>query len=257
MAGGILMRVILSSLACLSILIVSRQYAQARLIAYDFTATVQSVDTSELTTLGISVSIGDTMTGSFAYDPANSTADGFPANPNQGAYGFDVPPSSMSYTVGGYTFTADSTLLGGYPFPNPDFFVGPLNDVSGVDTLSIGSGSKVGARNVETNIRLFDTTASVFSDDSLPTSYSDQDFDSSLIRLFRIDTFAFTVFTAELDTLTESTAIVPEPSAFIIMGVGLISIMRRSLSRRNKGRRRNKALSYGNLHFDKSASAPR
>jgi len=198
------------------------------------------VTESELSSLGLAIAVGDSIMGTFSYDTSNATADGFPGNPNQGSYGFDVPPSSMSYTVGGYNYVAEDKQLGGFfPFPtNPESVVSVINDIGGRDILSVSSAATIGTTDVETNIRLFDFTENVFSDDSLPTAFSGQDFDLSFIAtcsqcsrltFSRVqDNFGFTDFRAQLDTLNA----VPIPAAIWLFGTALIGLL--GFSKRRK-----------------------
>ena len=228
----------LSGVTLSVLLIFASQNVLADLVSYNFTATVRLVDTTELSDLGISVSVGDSIIGSFSYDPTNATADGISTS-FQSVYGFDVPPSSMSYTVGGYTYTAEDKQLGGsWSLPsNPDFAVGVVDSLFGRDILSISSASTIGAADLTTNIRLFDFSEAVFSNDSLPTVYSGQDFDltyaglseGTRLTLFHPENnFSSVVFEAELTSLNA----VPVPAAVWLFGTALIGLV--GFSRRRK-----------------------
>ena len=184
------------------------------IVTTNFQAVVGSVNTTELATLGINVAVGDLMSGSVSYD---LTAIDTISTANQGHYWSSIPPSAMSYTVGNYSFLATSPLCchANAP-PNTGMVVSVLDNPSS-DILSISGTTTLGPNDVQTNLRLFDSTGTVFSDDSLPTEpFTNLAFDRSLFRLFRIGpsgnnpSVAFTVFEANL---IGGVSVIPIPAA--------------------------------------------
>ena len=198
--------------------------ALASPLTITFTGAVDSVDNTQLGLLGLSVSAGDIITGSFSYDPLNSTSDGDPSI-NQGIYGFNVPPASMTYTVGSVSWTADSsTLRGGYGLlsPDPQFVVVLVAN----QQIAVASAALVGTSETQTTLNMY-TKVGVLPNDNLPTFFYPGDFRSIDFSFYRIyfESYEFhpgqylaaTAFTGRLS--------IPEPSGFTLLIFGLVGFV--------------------------------
>jgi hypothetical protein len=105
----------------------------------------------------------------------------------------------MTYSVGRLTVTTE---------PGSEFFVVVVGngtrshiDERDVDTFIVGAASSI-PTTLESDFRLEDTTQSVFSDTTLPTSLNLGAFDRRRFEVYKIDTVADLFFEARIDTLS-------------------------------------------------------
>ena len=134
-----------------------------------FRGTVTSTDANAVSIS--EVEVGDEVTGRFTFE--TTADDGMPSDPNSGLYTAD----SLSLSVRSYDFNGsdnnisvsnDRVVLAGQPAVDAYEVVSPLREVTG-PSLS-------GLPPAQIDIVLVDTTASVFSDDSLPSSIALEEF---------------------------------------------------------------------------------
>lgn len=144
--------------------------ASAANITLEFTGTVTSSHTG-LTTI-TEIQPGDPVSGSYTFDL--TATDGTPLDPATGLY--DAP--LLTLTVNGFTYSApdnnitilDNAVLSPSDPPFDGYeVVSPLRDVTG-PSLS-------GLPPAQIDISIVDTDATVFSDDSLPSSLALAEFE--------------------------------------------------------------------------------
>lgn len=180
------------AVSAVAVVVVFSSAPVAAPVTYGFMATVTSISAFEVGLLGVSVSVGDLVIGSYAYDPSVATADQEPAS-RRGVYGFDVPTASMSYTAGSFTFRADGTaLVGAF---RPDFILVTV-DGEGSDTLDIAAGATIRAHSVQSVLNLVDGNGAFLGDDSIPVAYSGSDLTAGQLTMYRVTSGTFPVFRA-------------------------------------------------------------
>lgn len=168
--------------------------------------------------LGGAVTVGSAFSGSYTFE--STTPDGSPDDPTRGTYSDAI--TTLSGQVGTVSFFGA---------------VGTVNRLTIFDDLSISDSDQYGisvdiellGKTVVFRWILFDATASVFSDDSLPLSPPD------------LGSF----YTRRLDIFSESetnpfflsgqlTSLVPEPGMLLLLGVGALALAKRGYTRSGK-----------------------
>jgi hypothetical protein len=182
----------------------SVHHAWAETITFQFTGTVTTVNPDTIGVIGGTdvVDVGDTLTGRFTYDlttPGTTGGTGEGGVVTRTDYASTVPPGHLTYTVGGLTVTVE---------PGSEFFVvlvgnGVLADGGErtVDTFIVGAAS-ARPTTLASVLVLEDTTQSVFSDTTLPTSLTLAAFDRRRFEVYQIiDNLSRPLFDARIDTL--------------------------------------------------------
>jgi hypothetical protein len=200
--------------------------ASAATITVTFTGTVNFVAPQ----LSAFFTVGDPVSGSFQID--SDVPDLLPADPVVGLY--PSAGSNFAFDFGGYSASAtgpggtqvrvENNAMGGAPF---DRFVGSktCNNDCTAATLDIWSL-------VNMTFLVSDSTAAVFSDDSIPTSFDLTDFNQRSASLEFIDPERTAGPTVSA-LLTAVTYTVPEPGALALLalGMGIVVAFRRHLPR--------------------------
>jgi hypothetical protein len=174
--------------------------AAAVTISASAAGTITSVDPA----LSAEFSVGEAVAFSYSFD---SLAADFSSDPQTGAYG----AAGFATTWGDYSATAaNGTILIENDLPGDGYGAGS-NVVVG-DAVGIFALDRI-------QLELDDSSASVFSDDSLPLSVDLADFDERrmVLRFSYAGTTAFV--TASLDALT-----VPEPGSAGLFGAALAAL---------------------------------
>lgn len=180
-------------------------------VTFHFTGTVTNINPPYIDAIGGSevVGVGDQIAGSFTYDldtpgtPGGTGPEGVVIRTD---YFSPVPPGNMTYSVGGLTVTTEPgsehfvTIVGnGLP---SDFNHGE----SDVDTFIIVGNSSTPTA-LWSIFRLEDTSQSVYSATTLPTSFNLQDFDLRRFEVYKRDgIFGSLIFEASIDTIFASIA---------------------------------------------------
>jgi hypothetical protein len=196
--------------------------ASAATITVTFSGTVSFVATE----LDAFFDEGDPVSGSFTIDTA--IGDLLPGNPVVGLY--PGAASNLAFDFGGYVASADgpagtqvqveNDAMGGAPF---DRFIASktCNNTCTAATLDIWSL-------VGMTFLVSDSTAAVFSDDSIPLSLDLADFNQRAASLEFVDPERTSGPTVSA-LLTAVTYTVPEPGtlALLALGAGLLAALRR------------------------------
>jgi len=140
----------------LALLIVSSP-TQGAIITFEFSGEVTFVQDYE-GILGGKVSVGDSFAGTYTFD--STMPDTWPDDPNYGRYYSGA--SGMTFSVG------DLELIA--PGPNCAISIANRDNMDGFSIFAGGFASD-GIQITELPLNLYDTTASVFSDDSLPLTH--------------------------------------------------------------------------------------
>lgn len=167
-------------------------------ILVSFTGAISQVDAN----LASAFSDGAPVSGSFEYE--STTPDVQPGNPVFANY--SEAPSNGSFQFGTYTATGTTGSI--------QIDLAPVH-VFGV-VLGSAVGAPVGAFSLTgLQLRLDDSTGTVFPDDSLPTTLDLGDFDMAAASLVFSDGTTPAFVTADLTTLTFTP--VPEPAAAALL----------------------------------------
>jgi hypothetical protein len=127
-------------------------------------------DTTAGSVLGDLFNVGDTFTGTFTFD--DSVPDMVPGDPDFGSYRFVTPPSALSVTINGLTFSSDPNDLEIFASVQNDFSdVGSTVDAIGVFVFENKVIYPV-PTGISSNmaIELQDSTGFAIDSDSLPPS---------------------------------------------------------------------------------------
>jgi len=189
----------------------------ATLITIQIEAIVDSVDDSGNYLEG-QINPGDIITGYYTYE--STTLDSSPLDPVVGHYYHYSPPSGVSLTVGGFEFETDSA--------NVDFLIAIANDVTSGglhDSYWIHSYNNLPLSNSvsvdEISWSLRDYSATALSSDALPTTAPVlDDWQINLLRL-RGQRAGYIVD-------AHVTSAIPEPTTFLLLGLGSLLLRKRS-----------------------------
>ena len=193
---------------------------EAALITIEIEAVVDRVDDPHGYLEG-KIIVGDIITGAYTYDSSTPDQDWLWGSPSDivGRYHHFAPPYGISLTVGDFVFQTDPS--------NVNFLIGIVNDnQSGDDiygllsynNLPLSDGTLVGG----ISWTLEDSTGSVFSNDSLPTTAP------------VLDDWGFNRLTVNGGTpaipfgiLSHVTSAIPEPATILLFGLGTMLLRKR------------------------------
>lgn len=173
--------------------------AHAALVGFNY----QAVVTSNINAPG--VSNGDTITGSFFYDTSIADSSGlstlgvYPQN--------SVPEARITFNVGSFAETAQVDLV-------------TVVNTLFMDSFAV-SGTEICGISKTLGILLLDSSASVFSSDSIPVALALADFDSRTITYVTTSLRGFTSITGQITSLT-SVPSVPLPPAGLLFVSALL-----------------------------------
>jgi len=185
---------------------------QANPVNYRFTGILDFVD-SGIT----SIDVGDSLSGRFEYDPATTTLVSQDLD-------FDTysAPHTLSFDVDGIDPEevphGTSAQYGVFVINDGGILTGVLSDeIIFQSQIEIEPGL-----NLVLSIALADTTATVFSDQSLPSAFNLADFDIALFEISRLST-SFGILLPLLggDLVALS---IPEPSSWVLFSTAALAI---------------------------------
>jgi hypothetical protein len=200
----------LARLALACVLVFAGSAAQGTPFVVTFSGTITSVDPN----LASQFTVGQPVSGSFAFDSA--AIDQIPANTQIGQY----IATNATLQIGSESYgDANAAII-------IDDGTAPGDQYELVaDSLT---GNPVGAFAPQFwELHLQDSSASVYSDDSLPTSLDLTDFDNTFV-LLRFGDGASTF--ADLTASVDSIAVVPEPASALLL-LGALARLARHASR--------------------------
>lgn len=201
---------------------------QSATVSFDFTATVTSVNTFELTSSG--GLIGQSGTGRVSYDLNPDYFSNFPAA-GAAVYGFDVPDAEFTFELAGMVFEAGAIPTVPISAANADVSVDIRNDsASGDLQIYWGQGVSQTLEGFGTRMALVlrDTTNTAVTDFLLPDT-------PPVLSLFEaaLSSFQIQISTApgthtgglrlSIDSITAS--VVPVPAAAWLFGTVLIGLV--------------------------------
>ena len=177
-------------------------------------------------TAGLSAfNLGDTISGTFTYDPA--ATDTVPGDPNVGIY--NQPYSlNMSVNSGAYLATAgqhESIVLNDSTTKSFGKTVDSFDAFSSKLRGGTPSGAMVdGLELIDMGLIFLDYTHTLYTDDSLPTSLSLASFDSLQFRLGFGPSAPGSLPTNVVIGTISTLQTVPEPSTLLLLGSGLAGL---------------------------------
>ncbi len=182
-------------------------------VTWDFAGEVTNVfDENDL--LGGAVTVGTPFSGSFTFE--STTPDADPRDPTFGSY-----PDAVVSALG---------QVGGFEFSGPiegENFISVLEDLLGADSYGTMVGVELLGHPSVLRLILVDSSATMFSSDSLPPFPPD---------LGTLGTARYSVF-SESDPFPFSVGgdimfLVPDPGTFSLIAIGMLGIGRRRSARR-------------------------
>ncbi|QXE87482.1 hypothetical protein KP003_03510 [Geomonas nitrogeniifigens] len=150
----------------------------ATLSEYQFAATVEG----KMGNTPFPVAIGDTVTGTFSFDP--KLVDNF-ILPTQGGY-FQSPPATAQVNIGSVIFNADpdDKWLGYVLRVNDnDASVAPTRDEFSWDADDSALAASFGLDRVSVTFSLTDLTATALNGDAIPTNINLDDYTSGYLYI--------------------------------------------------------------------------
>jgi hypothetical protein len=214
MKGMLMKRSVLTIIAIVCAVAFFTPKADAAMITIEIEAVVSYVEDTGNYLEG-KIGLGSIITGYYTYE--STTQDSSPADPVQGNYWHYSPPAGIYLSVGGFNFQTDPT--------NVEFQVFIRNNnQSGDDVYGVGSSNNLALVNgtiVNTIYwQLNDHTASALLSDALPTTPPVlTKWQSNHLRLegqglnFLVD--------------AQVTTAIPEPSTFLLFGLGTLLLRKR------------------------------
>lgn len=190
--------------------------ASAGLVTWEFGGVITAVDDPLGIATGL-VDVGSPFSGSFTFDP--TTPDTHPDLPRLGRFNNAIV--DLDGVVGNLAFSGAGTFNSIRVFDRIAWAETDSYNISVVDLMTpmLGETSDL-------SFILQDSTGEVFSDDSLPAI--PPHFDSTFFRLQTASENV--VLTGEI------TSVVPEPSALVLLVVGVVPFLLRKSHRRRGGR---------------------
>jgi len=206
------------------------------LVSLSANATLITIEASGITDwvsqpADMSGMLDKTFNMTIVYDDATSDAN---ASLDRGDYGAGIV--SMYASIDGQALTLsphpESNSLDSLNVLNnyggPDFFdeFTASTDNLNLDPLNVSLGGLGPYTRIKTGLRLSDSSQTVFSDDSLPTTLDLADFDLGFmyVLLFPQTNDFNTRVDATITSLTVTSTSVPEPSVLALMATGLFGL---------------------------------
>jgi len=192
--------------------------AHAALIKVEIQATITGI-MDQANILGSSVSVGDEITGWYAYDTSASPSEVYGGI---ALYVFDSAPCGMFFTVGGFNFKTDINDI--------NLEVGVQNDTSNTDNFTLTSKNNVSILDMpidNIHFQLSDDTALAIDNYNLPTESPVLDNWPSMksLNIFGVKYLTPTdKQSLIINSVVTSAVLVPEPVTMLLLITGSLAI---------------------------------